>query len=96
MTVITWQEIREHLRMTVSRAWVYAHWRDLGATKIGGKVIFTREGLNNALQGSGEMAGSSPRGRQAGVGELRYEAESKGLGRSDESGADYLKTIGVI
>lgn len=44
-------------RLRVSRAWVYAHYDELGGVKIGRRVFFTQEGLSLDLTRSMEILG---------------------------------------
>ena len=46
-TVISPVEVSNLLRKSIK--WVYANAHQLGAAKIGGSIIFTREGLEYAL-----------------------------------------------
>lgn len=96
MQIMTADEVRKEMRLLVSRAWVYEHWRELGGTKIGQRIFFTKEGLQSALQRQGEMEGSRPRGRKAAVGQLRDKTRGQGVGGGSKEGIDYLKTFGII
>lgn len=95
-TVLHVEDITDRLR--VSRAWVYAHADQLGGVRIGGKVFFTEEGLANALQGPGEMAGSRQDKRSPRQRDVSNEGRGKILGGGDESrnAAAYLREIGAI
>ena len=49
MTLITAKKVAKTLQKSLN--WVYDHALDLGAKRIGGSWIFTKEGLDHAIQG---------------------------------------------
>ena len=53
MTILKTEDVARELN--TSKRWVYDHVYELGGVKIGKKVIITREGLNDALQGKRGM-----------------------------------------
>jgi hypothetical protein len=82
MTVLEIKEVAQKLKK--SPRWVYAHAYELGAAKIGGSLIFTQEGVENAILRSQQegMERRSQNPRQAGGNEtISHKAGSVGLGR---------------
>ena len=55
MEIMTAKELS--ILMTKSLKFIYTNATELGGIKIGGSWVFTREGLENAIQRKGQMAG---------------------------------------
>jgi len=85
MTVIFPQDIATKLGVSVS--WVYGHSADLGASLIGGKLIFTQEGLEDAYEKGKELA-RARQGKRADIhaGRIQHETKSRRLGKRQEKG----------
>jgi len=70
MTVISPEEVATILRKSLS--WVYAHASQLGASRIGGSLIFTREGLDYAFE-KGKNLASQGHGQRKKVHQRRVQ-----------------------
>jgi len=55
LDILTPKQVAEMFPFTAR--WVYNHALELGGVKIGGAWIFTREGLENAIQRRRQVAG---------------------------------------
>ena len=98
MTVISAKDIANRLK--VSLGWVYAHAPELGASRIGGKWIFTEEGLINAYKTGRELARSSTdQQKYIHKGRFRNKERSPRLGKKEEERSSILqraRSIGLI
>ena len=86
MTAISALDISTRLHKSLK--WVYTHAGDLGASRIGRSVIFTEEGLENALQRvKEEMASESADRRPETHCAPIHQAGGPGLGKRKAQGA---------
>jgi hypothetical protein len=87
--ILSVDEVAKELEM--SRSWVYRHAGELGASKIGGSWIFTKEGLRHALQRSRSLEGSSVYPGKKGLQRIQNQKRSQRLGSRDKK--DELDTL---
>jgi hypothetical protein len=93
MEVLTVKEVAQYLK--ASPSWVYGNAGELGASKIGGKLIFTKQGVDYAISRGQEVASNgNGKGQEAhkltqnqkgrnGLGKRR--AQEAEIWRGDES-----------
>lgn len=82
-TVISLAEVVR--RMGKSRAWVYRHADELGASRIGGALIFTEEGLAHAIQNSRREVDDASNRQPSAVKKLRETGRRKGRVSNSEN-----------
>jgi hypothetical protein len=60
-----------------SERWVYNHAEDLGARKIGGRLIWTEQGVRNAIKGGEDL----PRNSEEKRGPVHQKVQDKSRGK---------------
>jgi len=84
MTVLDPKDVSKILGKSLN--WVYSNAKELGASRIGGSLFFTKEGIEDAIQRGKAVAGNGNGRWKTQDKGISYQGRGKGLGRKAKKG----------